>query len=330
MRHPAYHLRTNKAVDRLLFVAVLRKLDSDRQKSTYYSFGGPFLEDLRLMDHFFPEMKLVSLESSEQTFKRQQFNKFRSSIDLRNVTLADFLIHSYDPSPNDVFWLDYTDLAYERLQEFQVLLRKVLPNSVVRITLRAEPEIDLSRLEGKIGNEELERVRHSLREDFKKRFDVLLPHDLDENRITSLSKFPIIVQDMIRNAASYALDTTGSLVEYVPLQSVRYKDDTQMLSVTGIVCERGKSQSIKDNLRSVRFANVDWHDPDTINIPALSIKEILHLEPYLPVAVEEDAGEILFNALAYMIDRGTDKSKQQLSHYAECHRDYPTYVRVAH
>ena len=51
MRHPPYHLRTNKAVDRLLLVELLRVLEANGGPFSYYSLGGPFLEDLRVMDH---------------------------------------------------------------------------------------------------------------------------------------------------------------------------------------------------------------------------------------------------------------------------------------
>src|SRR5690606_702529 len=125
MKHPPYHLRINKAVDRLLFVDVLRAVGSASNYSdfTYYSLAGPFLEDLRIMDHFFPDMKLVSLEIDRDTWKRQKFNQFCSRLDLRRTDVADFLTHDYKPHTHDVFWLDYTDLKFARFDELQFLLR---------------------------------------------------------------------------------------------------------------------------------------------------------------------------------------------------------------
>lgn len=329
MRHPAYHLRTNKAVDRLLLVAVLRKLDPEGREFTYYSFGGPFLEDLRIMDHFFPEMKLVSLEANEQTFKRQEFNKFSSRIELKRTTLADFLVHDYEAISKAVFWLDYTDLKYSRLIDFQSVLTKVLPGSVVRITLRAEPEIDLSSLEGRIDKREYKRLQKKLAEAFQNEFDKVLVQPLQEDTFESPSKFALTVQQMIQRAASYALDQTGSKVEFMPLQSTRYNDGTQMLSVTGIVAERTQRELIQEKLKDIRFANFDWHSPELIDIPALSMKEQLHLQPFLPVSKDEDPGEVLFQALKYMIDNGERRSKKQLAHYADCQRDYPNFIRIS-
>src|SRR5690606_21298891 len=124
MRHPPYHLRTNKAVDRLLLVDILRHANKSRKrygKFTYHSLAGPFLEDLRVIDHFFPEMNLISLEGNGQTFKRQEFHQFSSRVTLKLRTLADFLIHDYQPGIIDVFWLDYTDLKPSHFEEFQTV-----------------------------------------------------------------------------------------------------------------------------------------------------------------------------------------------------------------
>ena len=43
MRHPAYHLRPNKAVDRLALINAIKHLPNREslRKYTYYSLGGP-------------------------------------------------------------------------------------------------------------------------------------------------------------------------------------------------------------------------------------------------------------------------------------------------
>src|SRR4051812_19350800 len=97
MKHPPYHLRSNKAVDRFLLIELLRAISPSHKSTTYYSLAGPFLEDLRLLEHFFPEMKLVSLESNEHTYKRQKFHQFNSRMTLLHRNLSDFLTHDYKP-----------------------------------------------------------------------------------------------------------------------------------------------------------------------------------------------------------------------------------------
>ena len=78
MRHPPYHLRVNKAIDRFLLVQIIDILKRYCEISdyTYYGFGGPFLEDCRLIHNRCPEIKIVSIEKNEHTFKRQEFHRF--------------------------------------------------------------------------------------------------------------------------------------------------------------------------------------------------------------------------------------------------------------
>lgn len=330
MKHPPYHLRTNKAVDRLLLVEVIRNLCSQSQllNNTYYTFGGPFLQDLRVMDHFFPTMSLVSIESNKQTYKRQQFNQFCSRIDLHNITFANFLTR-YEPSPNDIFWLDYTDLKFERFDEFQRLLRKVLPTTIIRITLRAVPEIEIGLLRSRLSETEIDRLLNVWQKGFEEEFDAIIPDDIDlREAFDKRAKFANLVKGMVNIAASKALDFPGSKTDFIPVQVTRYEDHTQMVSVTGVVCRRGDEQNIRDRLQAIRFANFDWGSCDKIDIPDLTVKERLHLEAFLPTRSDEDAGEILHEALGYAIDNGERRSKGKLTQYATCHRDYPNFIRA--
>jgi hypothetical protein len=327
MRHPPYHLRTNKAVDRLLLVSLLRELGKTCKEFTYYSLAGPFLEDLRVMDHYFPDMRLVSLESNEQTVRRQKFHRFNSRIDIRNITLKKFLLTDYVPGEKDVFWLDYTDLRYMSFLEFQTVLTAVPSGSVVRITLRAEPELDIEVLRDRVPDELVSQIQEQMEKAFEDEFQRVLPHP-PAGVFASPQDFARMVQLMVRRAASIALDTGGSDRDFLPVQSTYYSDNTNMVSVTGVVCERNGIEETKLQLRSVRFADFEWQAPKLINIPALSVKEQLFLEHLLPVSSDQDAGELLHKALDYKIDNREKASRHQLAHYAECYRDYPNFVRI--
>jgi hypothetical protein len=281
------------------------------------------------MDHFLPEMKLVSLETDLQTYKRQDFHRFNRVIVLLKKNLMDFIINDYLPEENmkDVFWLDYTDLSYVRFQEFQLVLKKVPPGSVVRITLRAERELNVDNLEDYLAPDILEALKTGIENRFTDEFYKILPPD-SPGAFANPKEFAIMVQQMLRFTASEALDTAGNPVDFLPIQSTRYNDNTQMLSVTGVVCLRDQIEATKEILRSVTYANFDWREPDLINIPALSMKERLWLEKHLPVEEGKDAGEELYTFLGYMIDSSEKTSKQQLAHYADYCRFYPDFVRI--
>jgi hypothetical protein len=63
-----YQLRPNKAVERLMFIELLGRLDPDLsigQNYRYVGFGGPQMEDFRLLHERFPVMKMLSLEKEK-------------------------------------------------------------------------------------------------------------------------------------------------------------------------------------------------------------------------------------------------------------------------
>lgn len=330
MRHPPYQLRTNKSVDRLLLVDLLQSIQPNPGDFTYYSLGGPFLEDLRVIDHFFPQARLCSIESNRHTFSRQEYNRFISSnrLTLKNDTIARFLTNDYEASNRDVFWLDYTDLKYSRFEEFQIVLKAVPPSSVVRLTVRAEPELDLSLLEDKVSKDAVDAIRLEMEHNFKDQFKKVLPHP-PESAFSTPSKFAHMVQLMARRAASTALDAPGSDRDFVHVQSTRYNDNTQMVSITGIVAARNAIGETKKMVSKVRFVDFDSAtEPHEINIPALTPKERHRLEHLLPVGAGEDAGDVLFGELKYFIDNGEAATKRTLRQYADYYREYPNFVRA--
>jgi len=240
----------------------------------------------------------------------------------------DFLTHDYEAGVRDVFWLDYTDLRYSRFEEFQVVLKAVPSGSVVRLTVRAEPELDLDSLQGWVADDTAARLREDMEKSFEEQFAKVLPHPA-AGAFASPAAYARMVQLMTRRAASVALDFAGSNRDFMHVHSARYDDNTQMLSTTGIVYDRTKTVATKRMLHPVRFADVDWPEPHHINIPALSPKERHRLEHLLPVANGVNAGDALYAELGYHIDNGEAATKRQLTQYADYHREYPQFVRAA-
>lgn len=140
MKHPPYHLRVNKAIDRFLLIEILDILKKycDISNYTYYGFGGPFLEDCRLIHNRCPEIKTVSIETNQETHKRQEFHRFSKSLDLKFENFTNFLAN-FSSTGREIFWLDYTDLKFGHFEDFMSILGKVPDKSIVKMTIRAEP-----------------------------------------------------------------------------------------------------------------------------------------------------------------------------------------------
>lgn len=306
MKHPPYHLRVNKAIDRFLLIDILDilKRHCDISDYIYYGFGGPYLQDCRLIHDWCPEIQIVSIENDEQTVKRQEFHRFTKNLEILKEEFADFLL-DFSSSGREIIWLDYIDREYSRFNEFKDILGKVSENSIVKITIRAE------------------RDEQSLK-NFMEQYPKMLPPLTPEDDINEASKLVKLLQDMLQIAAQRALPASGESV-FQLLNSSYYKDSSQMLSVTGIVCSKKKRSEIKDWFEDWKFANLKWECPHEIDVPILSIKERLHLEKHLPTG--DPTGCVLSKVLDYRID-GKEKH-ETLKQYEKFYQYYPYFARVS-
>ena len=232
MKQPPYHLRVNKAIDRFLLVEILDILKKYCEISdyTYYGFGGPFLEDCKLINERFPEVKIVSIETNQQIFRRQEFHRFSKKLVLIRENSVGFLAN-FSSDGREIFWFDYTDLKFRHFGDFMDILGKVSDNSIVKITVRAEtPEPD----------------KKTEWEDFKKKYEKILPPSWQTHIDTSLpfeelkNNFIKLLHKMFQIASQQALPASGESIFQI-LDSSYYNDqNNNMLSITGIICNKRK------------------------------------------------------------------------------------------
>jgi hypothetical protein len=310
MSQPPYHLRQNKAVDRLAFVDAIRRLSllDDLAGYTYYSLGGPYLEDFRLLYEFFPDMKLVSIEIEEEIYRRQEFHLPCGNLTLHNTDLASFLAAYQANDQKSIFWLDNVGLEFGHFETFMTLLGKVSANSMIKITLDAST-----------------KKHYEKADEFRRIFGAVMP-DPAATPPVEVKPFATLLQSMIRVAAERALPGAVPLM-FHPVSSFYYQDGAPMFTLTGVVCRRDATGRVVRAFQGLRFANLDWSEPKKIDLPVLTTKERLHLQRLLPLDAAADAGRILREALGYLIEDTQGKTEQRLAQYAEYHRYSPYFIR---
>lgn len=319
MKQPAYHLRANKAVDRLTLIDAIKRisaLDANIGEYTYYGFGGPYLEDFRLMYEFYPEIRMISIEDRDEVYKRQKFHApCRSSqLRLKKIEFKEFL-DQYDGSDGKtIFWLDYLDLKYARFEEFMELLLKVSNGSIIKITLRCEPNDYL-------GKDEKGREKDV---EFQNQFSYVLPHPTSKPAAT-FGGMASLLQDMIRIAAQKSL-SSAMPSKFLPISSFRYADGAGMFSLTGMVWARDDVGKVKRAFGNWHLRNLNWGTPRVIDVPTLSTKERLHLQRRLPC--ERHAGRVLRRALGYLIEDDARRTEGKLRQYADFHRYSPYFMKA--
>lgn len=310
-KHPPYHLRPNKAVDRLAFLDAIRRLASisSLKEYTYYGLGGPYLEEFRLLYEFCPEIKMVSIEEDGETIKRQHFHVPCAGMRIEEKEFSSFLI-SYSPEgAKSIFWMDYTDLDYSNFDEFMALLPKLSESSLVKISVRADA-----------GDY---RDKEDKEKEFIQKFGAILPDQT--TKIPRKDKdFASLLQKMLQIAAQKALSSALEM-RFQPISSFYYRDTVGMFTLTGIVCKRGDNgRKIKDAYKDWDFANLYWGSPKEISLPVLSTKERLFLQDCLPCTSQK----VLNRKLGYSVGNNLKDHKKLLKQYAVFHRYFPLFMKV--
>jgi hypothetical protein len=318
MKHPPYPLRQNKAVDRFMLIDIIRQLEKfyDISEYTYYSLGGPYLEDFRLLYDFCPTVKMVSIESDLDTLKRQKFHLPCGHLELVLDEFTSFLANYDSNERKSIFWLDYIKLGFSEFSDYMTLLDRVQDHSIIKLTLRAEPKDYLDQ------NPEV--VSQKLKA-FQKEFEEILPSWTTVPSLT-FEDHASLIQDMVRIASQKILPATGGRI-LQPLSSFCYADSVGMYTFTGVVCSLEDAKKYRKQFSKWPFANLDWSKPKIIDVPFLSTKERLHLQKFLP-SRQRNKGRHLLKKLGYSIDNTDEMSATKLSHYADFHRYYPYFVKA--
>jgi len=314
MSHPPYHLRVNKAVDRLALIEAIRLLeklcDGDLSAYTYYGLGGPFLEDFRLLYELYPRLAMASLEEKREIYKRQRFHLPCGTLRLYHTDVRSFLKRHRVQQRKSIFWLDFTGLRYGHIDDFMTLLEWVDADSMIKITLQAEPK-------------RYPKTPESA-DQFHRQFGAVLP-EAPAELPGMIDGFALLLQGMLRVASQKALPS-GVPLMFQPISSFCYSDGTGMFTLTGVVCAREEDARVRSAFKDWRFANLDWGPPTWIDMPVLSTKERLHLQCLLPCG--GDPGPALRNALGYLTDDDLELTEAGLRQYAHFHRYHPYFVRA--
>lgn len=227
-------------------------------------------------------------------------------MDLKFENSTNFLVN-FSSTGREIFWLDYTDLKFGHFEDFMSILGKVPEKSIVKMTIRAE-------------------LYNKGWEEFYREYVQILPASVKKTDIERRIPFIKLLQKMTQIASQQALPASGKSI-FQLLDSSYYSDQTHMLSITGIVCNKSEVSEIQQWFKNWNFANLKWDDTRRIDVPILSTKERLHLEKYLPTRAK--TGRSLSRALGYKIDNSQKEHIEKLKQYEEFYQYYPYFARIS-
>ena len=326
MKHPHYHLRANKAADRLILIDTVDRFigvfDGKRRDYAYYGFGGPFLEDLKLVRKHFPDMKIVSIEEDPETYERQKLHRFCKDLELHNASLDQFLSADYEPSGKDVFWLDFLKFKPSNLGSVEQLLPNLGLGSIIKITFPAAPPLSPQALVNRSKDNRNKFIAREV-EKFSSKFSKYLTAGFEKFLYTPNDYASLIFQIVKSSVASVRM-SEGLMPALVAVH--RYADGIPMVSCTFLIADCNTLPSIKEEIAAWPLAQFDDAHPQLLELPMLSVQERLRLDCLLPQ--NNPTGKSLFRRLGYSIDRDEKKSIEMLCNYAELQRYYPLFGRL--
>lgn len=322
-----YHLRQNKAIERNLFIDLLRRLNNYINISdyVYVGFGGPFLEDFKQIHNLLKVNRMISLEVDPNVHARQNFNRPLSCIDTgeKPESSGDF-IKRYDFNDEVIIWLDYAIPSHlnSQLNELATLITKLKPKDVFKITLNATPETL-----GRDSNEpdpkpyRLNRIKEILTDEY-------CPINPTERDVT-FKNYPPFLLKAIQRAINAGLRGRND-ISVLPLASFVYKDGQQMLTFTAIIIDNNEIERERERffectrIANWLFYNGSWTSPKNINVPVMSLKERIHVESLLPEASADD----ISNHLGYFIGKDSAEANTNWNNFIDYYKIVPWYSKV--
>lgn len=354
--HVAYHLRIKKAIERQIFIDLLYRINSFEPiyNYQYISFGGPFLEDFKLIHGHFGIQKMISLEIEEEVLKRQRFNSPLSEdcICLKLTKSSKFIEEELgELNEKIIFWLDYAtpEDTGDQIDEFMQALTIIPNHSIVKITLNAEPKnlySDENYLDELCNNQALyAKMKNdpNVAKKFKrgKRYKELynrlqklgiFPSTIKEEDWISKNSFDIYPEVLFKSiniAAPLALQGRGLV--FLPLTSFKYADGQQMFTFTGILLNKNEVETFleKTGLKNCNMYIDDLDDkkwPVHIKTDSISVLEKSHFDRFLPYS-NNNIWSIFNDKDNEWLNKSKDARKMFIN-YLKFYRYYPNFAKV--
>ena len=298
-------LRPNKNVERKLITATLVQLSRhfDMKKYRYVGFGSMWFEDFVLLHKQLGICDMVTIEREVSRRKRVEFNKPYSCIEvvMKDASIALGELRADKPS---IIWLDYDGTLSSALNgDIRTAVGTALPGSIVLVTVNS----NVRQLDGNMRDGEMLSPRDYL-------LDICDGDDLAEKaEAVSRNGFPELVRAILHRRLNSAILEQRPGIEYCPIWSFQYADDSEMVTIGGMLCGPTEAQVLRDS----NIQQLDFVSPTTafeIRLPILTQKEKRSLDQLLPYINPPDLDSLDFEI-----------KQAELDAYRRFYIEYPVF-----
>lgn len=327
----SYPLRPGKFIDRALFIELLQFVDrwQSIRDGVYIGFGGPCLEDHRVIHSSLGLTKLLSIERDEDVFFQQQFNRPLKRIVCVHREASDFVAEfelemaraKFSDASKRIIWFDYEkpEEVMSQLQSLQALVDLANDGDIIRVTLNAHA----ASLGGARENETEQQLQERRFARMRARFGDFLSETATKVD-TQTARYPSITLNAIKIAVLRATSKSGRM--FLPLLLVQYSDGQPMVTVTGIVLPDADEKKFlsKTGISKWQFYARDWKNVEQLQkAPALTLHERMQMDRSIASNTRALPAKI-----KYLAKLHNGASKEILNRYRRYQRFFPQFVHV--
>lgn len=336
----AYQLRPRKAIERNLFLSMLRRLDRhskiDLENYRYVGFGAAFLEDFKALHAEFGIIKMDCIEADSFAQSRQNFNNPYEFIKLFSKTSTQYITEGdFKQDCSQIIWWDYVEpkSLRQQLKDIELTGQKVSDLDILKFTFNAELE-SFANTHKKHSTYKLiafrivdsKEVLHFLQNDAT--YKTYLPDTITEKNIEE--DFSAVIRAMAIRALKRGLKESNPNLEFHHLAAFTYADGATMTTLTGVVCIKENFKNILDDsgLNKWEFYQGDTENeiiPSAyIEVPVMTIPERVEIDK----RIHFEDPETIAKGLTFYYGNSIEEHIEYILGYCKFYRYLPYYSRV--
>jgi len=330
-----YQLRPHKAIERNLFISILKKLDRsskiDLHEYRYVGFGAPFLEDFKLLHLEFGIVDMDCIEYNYFAFSRQKFNNPYYFVNLHNTSSTEYITEiGFNQKKNQIIWWDFAEPAEFRQQllDIELTAERVWNLDILKFTFNAQTSSFISSHNLKFESVELNKIIRFLKDD--PTYQLYLPDKVTSKDI--IDDFSALLRAMAMRAVKRGLSKRTIKVDFNHISSFRYADRQVMTTMTGMICETDEFKKIlkesglekwefyqTESLKELIIAN-------EISVPAMTVIERIEIDKKIP---SSDFIK-LAKELKFFYGENDEENLNLLKGYCKYYKYLPYYSKVTY
>ncbi|GAG84130.1 unnamed protein product, partial [marine sediment metagenome] len=257
-----YMLRPSKQVERKLFIETMHRLNSagyDIFSYSYLGLGSIFYVDFRLFHRYLYIDDMICAEATDIP-DRMNFNRPYGFIDLRMKPVSE-VIPTLSQTRPYLVWLDYdTPLSEGILEDVDGCLARLSLKSILLITVKANPPT--------VGEQGYDSKVNRV-EDYQSKFGSLVAGEIRKADFAK-NTFPRLLSRILRGQIGKCMRARHE-DEFFQLFNFSYSDGTPMVTVGGLIDEKGAAEKLRD-VYKLHFTR-QGEDQCIISVPPLTVRE---------------------------------------------------------